>query len=105
AASGLKSLADRGGDVRLRLADGVSKRVTAGQGGGDRGCEGATRPVGAGRGQPLRGEAREVAAAPEDVGGGVPEVAALHQHVLRTERQDPARRLLHVALGYDGLPC
>src|SRR5437867_13449553 len=86
AAPDLKPLADRSGDVRLRLADGVAERVTAGQTGGDRGGEGAARPVRARRVEPHRGETREVAPVPENVGGRVSEVAALHQHVLRAER-------------------
>src|SRR5439155_1365474 len=81
AAPGLKPLADRRGHVGLRLADGVAERLPSREPGGDGRRERAAGAVGVRGIQARRGEARELAAVPEDVGRRLFEVPALDEHV------------------------
>src|SRR5262245_19792848 len=78
AAPGLEPLADRGRHVGLRLADGIAQSVAARETGGDRGGVGAARPVRAGRRQSRGSEPREVTPVPQDIRGGIAQVAALY---------------------------
>src|SRR5205085_1663099 len=77
AATRLEPAADRGGDVRLCLANRVGQLAPEGQARGDRGRE---RAPGAVRGRRLdarAGESREARAVPQDVGRTVLQVTAL----------------------------
>src|SRR3972149_1255012 len=80
-AAGLEPLADRRGDIGLRLPEGGSHPPAAGQ---------------------PRGEPPRLPPVPEDVRRRFFQVAALHEDVLRPQPEDAPGGFLHVALGRDG---
>src|SRR5207244_12562851 len=99
ATPGPKSFTNRRGDVGLRPAGGVGERLPAREPGRNRGREGAAGAMGA-RGVEARGgEARELAAVPEDVRRRIGEVPALDEHVAGTEGEALQRRRVDVGLG------